>query len=152
MTASGPLQPVNLFHTGIVVKDLEAAKNELGDRLGLTWTEGGADIILLTDDGVQQVPSAYAMSKEGPHHVELALAVPGTVWTVTSEGQAHHLGYWVDDVRSSSAALVADGVAHVATVAMAVDAPPMCAYHRTASGLLVEVVSRGLRRVLLPDS
>jgi hypothetical protein len=28
----------------------------------------------------------------------------------------------------------------------------MCAYHRSASGLLVEVVSRGMRRYLLPDT
>ena len=150
MTASGPLQPANLFHTGVVVDDLAAAKEELGARLGVTWTEGGADVVLISDDGVQEVTSAYAMSKEGPHHVELALAVPGTVWTAGAPGQAHHLGYWVDDVRVSSAALAADGAPLVAAVAMAADAPPMCAYHRTASGLLVEVVSRGLRRVLLP--
>jgi catechol 2,3-dioxygenase-like lactoylglutathione lyase family enzyme len=151
MTPPGPLQPANLFHTGIVVADLAAAKEELGERLGLTWFEGGAEVVLLTDDGAQVVRSAYAMSKEGPHHVELAQAVPGTVWTVAAPGHAHHLGYWVDSVNKASAALTAAGAARVATVAMAEGAPPMCAYHSTGNGLIVEVVSRSLRPVLLPS-
>ena len=152
MTTAGPLQHANLFHTGIVGDDLAAAMAELGERLGVTWTEGGAEVALLTADGVQTVPSAYAMSREGPHHVELAQAVPGTVWSVVAPGHAHHLGYWVDNVADASAELARTGTPHVATVAMSADAPPMCAYHCTASGLYVEVVSRKLRRVLLPDS
>ncbi len=151
MTAPGPLQHADFFHTGIVVDDLAAAKAELGERLGVTWTEGGAEVTLITDDGCTVVPSAYAMSREGPHHIELAQAVPGTVWTVAAPGHAHHLGYWVDSVNRASAALVQQGAERIATVAMAEDAPPMCAYHRTASGLCVEVVSRALRPVLLPD-
>jgi hypothetical protein len=84
--------------------------------------------------------------------VELAQSVPGTVWTVTAPGHAHHLGYWVDNVTEASSALTRSGSPRVATVAMSEDAPPMCAYHRTGSGLYVEVVSRALRRVLLPSS
>lgn len=152
MTAPGALQHTNLFHTGIVVHDLAAAMAELGERLGVTWTQGGAEVALLTADGVRTVTSAYAMSREGPHHVELAQAVPGTIWEAGVPGHAHHLGYWVDDVTEASAELARCGSPHVATVAMAADAPPMCAYHRTANGLYVEVVSRKLRRVLLPDS
>ena len=79
---SQPLQQANLFHTGIVVDDLATAKAELGAQLGVTWFEGGADVVLITDDGVRSVRSAYALSKEGPHHVELAQSVAGTVWTV----------------------------------------------------------------------
>lgn len=152
MTAPGPLLPANLFHTGIVVDDLTAAKVELGERLGLTWNEGGAEIVLITDEGTRTSPSAYAISKEGPHHVELCQAVEGTVWAVAPPGQAHHLGYWVDDVAEASAQLVEQGAPMAACVAVAEGTPPMCAYHRTSSGLLVEVVSRGMRRFLLPDS
>lgn len=151
MTAPSPLQQADLFHTGIVVDDLRSAMDELGPRLGVTWFEGGADVVLRTSAGTQRVTSAYALSKEGPHHVELALAVPGTVWTAPSPGHAHHLGYWVDDVRVASDELARDGASLVAEVAMSESAPPMCAYHRTGSGLLVEVVSRSLRKVLLPS-
>ncbi len=151
-TKPQPLQQANLFHTGIVVDDLAAAKAELGAQLGVTWFEGGADVVLITDDGVRSVRSAYALAKEGPHHVELTQSVPGTVWTAASPGHAHHLGYWVDNVAEASAALISLGSPRVATVAMAENAPPMCAYHRTGNGLYVEVVSRALRRVLLPSS
>jgi len=151
MIAAGPLHQANLFHTGIVVDDLAAAAAQLGAQLGITWFEGGADVLLITDDGAKQVTSAYALSKEGPHHIELAQSVPGTVWMATSPGSAHHLGYWVDSVAEASATLRQMGSPHLATVAMTESAPPMCAYHRTPSGLIVEVVSRALRRVLLPS-
>lgn len=141
----------NLFHTGIVVDDLDAAMDQLGPVLGVTWNRGGAEVRMTTDRGPATVESAYALSKEGPHHVELCQAVEGTLWTVDSPGHAHHLGYWVDDVAAASAALVDAGSPQVACIAMSDDAPPMCAYHRSPSGLYLEVVSRGLRRVLLPD-
>jgi hypothetical protein len=152
MTSPGPLQHTNLFHTGIVVADLAAAKAEYAERFGVSWTEGGAEVVLLTDDGAQVVQSAFAFSKEGPHHLELAQAVPGTIWTVTAPGRVHHLGYWVDSVPDASAALAASGCPLAASVAMAEDAPPMCAYHSTENGIIVEVVSRALRRVLLPGT
>jgi hypothetical protein len=144
------LQHANLFHTGIVVDDLAAAKAELGDLLGVTWFEGGADVLVITDDGTRTVSAAYALSKEGPHHVELTQSVAGTLWSVTGPGQAHHLGYWVDDVAAASAELIRLGSARVATVTVADGVPPMCAYHQTGNGLYVEVVSRAMRRFLLP--
>ena len=152
MTVPGPLLPADLFHTGVVVDDLDAAKAELGARLGLTWSEGGADVVLITDEGTRTAASAYAMSREGPHHLELCQSVPGTVWTATAPGQAHHLGYWVDDVAAASAALADQGAPAVACVTVAEGRPPMCAYHRTLSGLLVEVVNRKMRSFLLPDA
>lgn len=152
MTTTGPLQQANLFHTGVVVDDLAAAKEELGAQLGVTWFEGGAEVVLLSADGPRTVQSAYALSQEGPHHIELAQSVPGTIWSTTAPGHAHHLGYWVDDVAAASAALTQQGAPHVATVTMSIDAPPMCAYHRTPNGLYVEVVNKKLRRVLLPTN
>ena len=148
----GSLRHADLFHTGIIVDDLEAAKQELGERLGVTWFEGGAEVRVLTDDGARTVQTAYTLSREGPHHVELTQSVEGTLWTVAAPGHAHHLGYWVDDVRAASASLAQLGSPKVASVAMADDAPPMCAYHQTKNGLYVEVVSRKLRSVLLPQT
>lgn len=150
MTAS-PLRHADLWHTGIVVDDLAGAMTELGDELGVTWHVGGAEVRMITDDGVRTVTTAYALSKEGPHHVELGQSIEGTLWSVTAPGHAHHLGYWVDDVAAASGALAELGSPRVATIVLSDDVPPMCAYHRTANGLYVEVVSRRLRRVLLPE-
>jgi hypothetical protein len=148
---TGPLQHADLWHTGIVVDDLAAAMDELGHELGVTWYEGGAEVRMITDDGARSVTTAYALSKEGPHHVELGQSIDGTLWTAPAPGHAHHLGYWVDDVAATSAALTALGSPRVATIAMTDDAPPMCAYHRARNGLYVEVVSRKMRRALLPE-
>lgn len=148
--AVGPLRHADLFHTGIIVDDFEAAKDELGAQLGVEWYEGGAEVRLITDDGTQTVRTAYALSKEGPHHIELGQSVPGTLWTATSPGHAHHIGYWVDDVAKASDELRRLGSAHAASVAVG-DAPPMCAYHRTPQGLYVEVVDRALRPILIPS-
>ena len=146
-----PLRHADLWHTGIVVDDLTAAMDELGDELGVTWYRGGAEVRMTTDSGVRSVTTAYALSKEGPHHVELGQSIEGTLWSVTAPGHAHHLGYWVDDVVAASAALTEMGSPVVASIAMADDAPPMCAYHQARNGLFLEVVSRGMRRFLLPE-
>jgi hypothetical protein len=140
----------NLFHTGVVVDDLAAAKEEYGESLGLTWRSGGAKVRLVTDEGSRTVRSAYALSREGPHHVELVQSVEGTLWTAGASGRAHHLGYWVNNVAAASEALIRHGAAKMASVAMADDAPPICAYHLTRHGLCVEVVDLAMRPVLLP--
>ena len=100
------LRHADLFHTGIVVDDLATAKSELAVALGVTWREGGAAVRMLTDDGACTVRTAYALSREGPHHIELVQSIEGTLWTTTAPGHAHHLGYWADDVAATSAALV----------------------------------------------
>ncbi len=152
MSESGQpvLRHADLFHTGIVVDDLASAKEELGERLDVTWREGGANVRMLTDEGGRTVRTAYALSREGPHHVELCQSIEGTLWTATAPGQAHHLGYWVDDVAATSAALLRLGSGRIASIVMADDAPPMCAYHRTRNGLCVEIVDRAMQPVLLP--
>ena len=151
MTEPSPLPQADLFHTGIVVDDLDAAKEHFGALLGLTWLEGGGETRMLTDDGARTVRTAYALSAEGPHHVELVQLVPGTLYTVTGTARAHHLGYWVDDVAATSAAL-AERMPTAASFAVDDDAPPICAYHQAGAGFYVELVSRAMRRVLLRDT
>ena len=63
------LRNVDLFHTGIVVDDLAAARDALGRDLGLTWRDGGAAVRLITDDGARTVRTAFvgaAPSTSGP--------------------------------------------------------------------------------------
>lgn len=148
----GPLRHADLWHTGIVVDDLEAAKETLGAQLDVTWYSGGAEVRVITDEGATTVNTSYALSKEGPHHVELGQAIPGTLWTAPAPGHAHHVGYWVDDVAGVSDELIRLGSRRLACIALADDAPPMCAYHQTATGLVVEVVTRKMKPMLLPHT
>ena len=82
------MRHANLFHTGIVVDDLAAAKEQLGDLLGVTWFEGGGAVRVITDNGACTVRATHALSQEGPHHVELAQSADGTRWTATAPGRA----------------------------------------------------------------
>jgi hypothetical protein len=147
-----PLHHDALFHTGIVVDDLAAAAAEMGAQLGVTWHEGGGEVLLVTADGAALTKTAYVLSKEGPHHLELVQSVPGTLYVPTPEARGHHLGYWTDDVRAASAALEAHGLPlHTSMCFGSADAPPICAYHRAGDGFFVELVSTKMRKVLLPD-
>lgn len=154
-----PLRHADLFHTGIVVDDLAAAQARLGAQLGITWYEGGSEVLLVTAAGATPTPTAYALSKEGPHHLELVQSAPGTLYTPTTDPRGHHLGYWVDDVRAASTALAAQGLPHHTSICFGdPEGPPLCAYHSVHSvgtseegGFYVELVSRRMRKVLLPD-
>lgn len=150
-TNSSILRHEHLFHTGIVVDDLESAKAQLGHQLGVTWRDGGASVRMTTDDGVATVRTAYALSVEGPHHVELVQSIEGTLWTVAAPGHAHHLGYWVEDVEAVSASLIEHGSERVVSIAIKDGRPPMCAYHRSADGLYIEIVDLALKPVLFPS-
>jgi hypothetical protein len=119
--------------------------------LGVTWSEGGAEVRLTDAAGVRTVRTAYALSTTGPHHVELVQSIPGTLWSVVAPGHAHHLGYWVDDVPSAATELERLGSQQVAGVAVKDGRPPICTYHRSPSGLYLEIVDRRMRAVLLPD-
>jgi hypothetical protein len=146
-----PLRHGDLFHTGIVVDDLTSARDRFGELLGVSWYEGGAEVRIVTDDDSRVVATAYALSVEGPHHVELVQSVEGTLYTPSGAGQAHHLGYWADDVPAASAALSACGLPKVATICLPDrHARPICAYHQAGDGFYVELVSTALRPFLLP--
>lgn len=149
---STPLRHADLFHTGIVVDDLEFARTELDGLLGMSWYSGGAEVRLTTPEGTTTVRTSYLLSKEGPHHLELCQSIPGTLWTATAPGQAHHVGYWVEDVPAASAKLACQGSVQIASIAIKDGAPPMCAYHQTANGLFVEIVALASRPFLLPHT
>lgn len=149
MIEQGVLPHSDLYHTGIVVDDLASAVDEFGALLGVTWLEGGAEVRMLTDAGPRTVTTAYALSSEGPHHVELVQSIEGTLWTVGDSARAHHLGYWADDVVATSAALATRGYPRVASISFGDDdAPPICAYHQASDGFYVEIVSPTLRPLL----
>jgi hypothetical protein len=144
-----PLSPADLYHTGFVVDDLAGAQEQFGSLLGLSWLTGGGTVRIDTPDGSSVVQTAYALSAEGPHHIELVQSVPGTLYIASGSASAHHLGYWVDDVTEASAALQKCGMPCAASVGVEGSRRgPMAAYHRSGDGVYVEVVARSMRRLL----
>jgi hypothetical protein len=152
MTDRSPLLHDDLFHTGIVVDDLEAAKLEFGRLFAVTWLEGGGRVAMQTAEGRSTVETRYAVSAEGPHHLELVQSVPGTLYTANGSQRAHHVGYWVDDVAAVSQALSASGLTNVVLISFGGDRPPITAYHEAGDGFWIEIVARSMKRLLFPES
>jgi hypothetical protein len=63
-----------IFHVGHLVPDIGAAMDQLGESLGLTWTEVVArddQRIWTPEHGQRRVPLTFCYSTEGPQHFEL---------------------------------------------------------------------------------
>jgi hypothetical protein len=152
LSQQSPLNHGDLFHTGIVVDDLSAAQEEFGRLLGVTWLEGGGKVRMVTGEGESRVVTKYAVSAEGPHHVELVQSVPGTLYEANGSHRAHHVGYWVDDVQDVSAALVRAGLSKVVLISIGrEDRPPISAYHEAGDGFYIELVARSMKPLLFPQ-
>jgi hypothetical protein len=151
----GALRHEDLYHTGIVVRDLDAAKGELHATLGVAWRDPiRYELPVLLEDGTRNVDFHAVYSVEGPHYLELVQAIEDTLWSTSGPGQAHHLGYWTDDVAGTSRALERAGAPRVAAIGTDTpEQPGFAAYHRGPSGLYVEVVDIVGREWLLgaPD-
>ena len=148
------LRHADLYHTGIVVDDVDAAKAEYSDLMGVTWgPEGEVDVSVWLPDGMRMMSFKYAYTAEGPHRLELVRPTAGTLWTVTGPGHAHHIGYWCDDVPAMSAAMSARGMPLAPKVGVeSADEDASIVLHRTASGLYVELVSSAARIMMFGEN
>jgi hypothetical protein len=152
MEATSPLRHTDLFHTGIVVDDLASAKEEFGRLLDVSWIEGGGEVPMVLSDGPRTVQMAFAYSTAGPHHLELLQSVEGTVWTVAGKGQAHHIGYWSDDVAAATVFLAGRGLPRVVNLGTFDDDDfPTGVYHQAHNGLYIEVLNRDLKSVIFGE-
>ncbi len=146
------------YHVGIVVSDLAAARAEFSELLGVTWgpvlhlaqveyrNDAGEDVIL---------PTTFCYSAEEPR-LELIEEVPGSVWVCNDYSNLHHIGFWGDDLPAESSRLTGAGCPLQFCGRAGDDAPVSFAYHRTGSGVRIEVVATEMRPAMesflfLPD-
>jgi hypothetical protein len=102
---------LKLYHTGIIVDDLDAAMRSMGETLGLAWAPPLTSTVPLRGpDGVLGREVRFTYSLQGPHHVEILEQVnPAPYVNVTGGRHVHHLGYYTDDLRGAAAHLEAQG-------------------------------------------
>lgn len=94
-----------LYHTGIRVPDLDAAMDEMGEALGVTWAaprQTDAQDVWTPDQGQHALPLRYVYSCEGPQHIELLQGPEGSIWDGSRDPGVHHVGIWVDDVAAET--------------------------------------------------
>jgi lactoylglutathione lyase len=138
-----------LFHTGIRVPDLDAAMEEMGETLGVTWakprsTEGQA--VWTPEDGQQKVPLRYVYSSEGPQHIELLEGPAGSIWDGREDPGVHHVGVWADDVQAETERCVANGWRVAAANVSPEEGYGSYTYVVPPSGPIIELVN-GARRL-----
>lgn len=102
------MQPQDQYHIGIVVDDLDAAKDWYSEMAGYHWCEEmKIENVFVTSNGEAKVPLRFTYSRQDPH-VELVESIPGTTFT-SAWPHLHHVGYWSSDIEADVAALQAAG-------------------------------------------
>lgn len=135
------------YHHGIRVPDLEAAMEEVGVALGLTWCQPQErqQAVWLPEVGNTTVPLRFTYSTEGPQHLELLEGAPGSIWDGRSQPGLHHVGVWCDDVARETEALIERGWLVRLGQRSPADGYGAFTYVQPPSGLIVELVWSGLR-------
>jgi hypothetical protein len=141
---------IDLYHTGVVVADLDAAASEFEDLLGVRWAAPKTESLRLwTPEGmiVAQFRYTYSRSEAGAPQIELIEAGPRTPWW-PGEGvraRLHHLGFRADSLSSAAARLEDAGAQIEVAVRDRGGNPTVFAYQRLVHGPLVELVDVRLR-------
>ena len=132
------------FHIGIVVDDLDAALDELGDLFGYEWCPVFAiETPVVLPEGEIMVDLRFVYSKTEPR-VEVIRAMPGTPWVPAVGSGIHHAGYWSEDLAVDGSKLDARGYAEEARGVLP-DGRTIWAYYRNPKGPRIELVSRQLQ-------
>ena len=133
-----------IFHVGIRVPNIYKAMEEIGEALNLTWTqvvENPGQRIWTPEDGQQEVPLKFVYSCEGPQHLELLEGAKGSFWDGSEDSGIHHLGVWVDDVKTETERLLTLGWNLLGSAKSPKEGYASMAYLAPLSGTIVELVT-----------
>jgi hypothetical protein len=135
----GPAAVDNLYHVGYVVPDLLAAMDGLGRQLQITWAPPFqmSTAFETADGGTDDEVTRFALSAEGPVHLELiqVVSTPTSIFAEPSTGGFHHFGVYAERWRDEVARLVAEGMELERTGA------GLAFVRDPATGVRIEVVS-----------
>jgi catechol 2,3-dioxygenase-like lactoylglutathione lyase family enzyme len=96
-------------HIGILVHDLDEAKQRFAFALGLTFTDNVVTEARYDGD-VAGVPMRFCYSYEGPPHIEL-IEASSDLYVVPGGEGVHHVGFAEDDVDGRVSDLTSLGFA-----------------------------------------
>lgn len=139
------------FHVGIVVEDLESARQRMTDLFGIVWGPimRSPAVDVRDGDGTdRQLPSNICYSADQPS-IELIEEVPGTVWTRNPHSNLHHIGFWTPNFDHDTAA-VSGGACPVQLSGRTGDrAPANWVYHHDpVLGIRVELLDDSMREMM----
>ena len=139
------LRPQDLYHTGIVVADLDAAMARLTALAGYQWiTPLSYTLPFRTAAaGTQEFTSTIVYSLQSPH-IELIQEVSGSPWVAAPGNSVHHLGYFTDNLAEAARSLQDNGFKFEATAAVSQSELSLFAYYVDTFGTRIEIVDRAL--------
>ncbi len=139
-----PLNASDLYHTGIIVSDLETEMARLGEMAGYRWTRPMSnDVTVRIGSDVRRVEMSFVYSLQAPH-IELIQAVPGTPWVSAPGNAVHHLGYFTDSFTETADALHNCGFRLEVTADSPSSQPSLFAYFVDPAGVRIEIVDRAV--------
>ena len=138
------LRADDLYHTGLVVPDLEAAMARFTALAGYRWINPMSYTLpFRTTAGTSDLTSTIVYSVQAPY-LELVQEVPGTPWTAAPGNAVHHLGYFTDDLVATAQQLEASGCTFEMTADMPGTELALFAYYIDPVGTRIEIVDRAL--------
>lgn len=135
------------FHVGIVVPDLEAARAQLGELLGVTWgpiVERDGDFVDASGEEVSH-HLRLCYSTVAPY-LELIEEVPGSVWVCNAHSNLHHLGFGSDAVAADSTRWSATGCPMA--IGSRNNGAIWTAYHDVPIGVRLELVANAAKTMI----
>jgi lactoylglutathione lyase len=138
-----------VYHVGYVVEDLDEAMTRFSEAMATRWVDHFVRVKYRSEhDTIVDVELHTSFSLDGPTHIELIQAAPGTIWEIGAGQQLHHVGMWTDDIRSDAQRLTSSGLPAVATGLNLVDesAAGYFSYHHNPHGGKVELVDIAMQQ------
>lgn len=139
-----------MFHVGIVVPDLDAARARLSELLGVAWgpivDTGGIEVRDAAGQDLT-VPNRMCYST-APPYIELVEEQPGTTWVCNEHSNLHHIGFFSGAVAADSAGLSAARCPLELAGRTGQVAPTSFVYHRDPLGVRVELVDAAMRQTM----
>jgi hypothetical protein len=132
------------FHLGIVVADLEVARDRFANLLGVAWgpvVERDSREFRDGAGGPGHGQFRFCYSTTEPY-LELIEELPGSVWECNGESNLHHVGFWSDSVDADSERWSASKCP--LTLSRSVDDAKQIAYHEVL-GVRFELVNTAMR-------
>ena len=144
-----------LYHVGIVVPDIEVAKEHLSELLGITWGPvlhvDAFDVRAFDHEGATATTSSSPTRSATPPsrpHLELVQEVPGTVWECNEHSNLHHIGVWTDALPEDSATYSELRCPLQLCGRDADGALQQFAYHRDPLGVRIELVDSAMKPLM----
>jgi catechol 2,3-dioxygenase-like lactoylglutathione lyase family enzyme len=135
------VRPEDQYHVGIVVNDLDAAKEFYTVSAGYRWCdEMRIENVFVAANRETAVSLRFTYSREAPR-IELVESIPGTLFAASSP-HVHHVGYWSDDIDGDIATLEAAGALLEGRGFWPDGRGPIWAYVTPPNGSRIELVDK----------